>query len=154
LTLTVPLLLAFGGHWEEPGWRGYAQPRLEGGRSALAGNLLLALIGLGWHLPLFLTGRIPWTDLLFIPVFYVVMAWAYNSTGGSLAIPMLLHFANNLAYALAGPLVVGADAARRDWLDVGLWCIAALAVVLLAGPARLARRRGGDDPREAEDNQQ
>jgi membrane protease YdiL (CAAX protease family) len=139
LGATALALLAAGGQWEEPGWRGYAQPRLERGRPALPAALLLAAIGVGWRLPLMLAGRIPWTDVLFIPAYFIVLAWACTGAGGSVLIAMLLHFANNLAYALAAPLVAGADAARYGWLYAGAWWAAALAVVLLAGPARVGR---------------
>jgi membrane protease YdiL (CAAX protease family) len=139
LALTAGLLLVIGGQWEEPGWRGYAQPRLEAGRSALAAALVLGAIGIGWHLPLMLAGLLPWTELLVIPALFIVWAWAYNSTGGSLLIAVLSHFASNLAGALIPPLFVGSDAAQRSWLFAGLWCAAALGVVLLAGPARLSR---------------
>jgi hypothetical protein len=139
LALTVLLLLAVGGQWEEPGWRGYAQPHLEAGRSALAAALLLGVIGIGWHLPLMLTGLLPWSELLVIPALFIVWAWAYNSTDGSLLIAVLFHLSSNLAGALIPSVFVGSDVAQRSWLFAGLWCAAALAVILLAGPARLSR---------------
>jgi membrane protease YdiL (CAAX protease family) len=138
LALTVLLLLVVGGQWEEPGWRGYAQPRLEAGRSALAAALLLGVIGIGWHLPLMLTGLIPWSELLVIPALFIVWAWAYNSTGGSLLIAVLFHLSSNLAGALVPSLFVGSDAALGPWLFAGLWCAVALGVILLAGPAQLS----------------
>jgi uncharacterized protein len=139
LALTVLLLLAVGGQWEEPGWRGYAQPRLEAGRSALAAALWLGLIGIGWHLPLMLAGLLPWSELVVIPALFIVWAWAYNSTGGSLLIAVLFHFSSNLAGALIPSLFVGSDPAQRSWLFAGLWCAAALGVIVQAGPARLSR---------------
>ena len=39
---------------EEPGWRGYAQPRLQAARSPLRSTLILCLLVSGWHLPLYL----------------------------------------------------------------------------------------------------
>jgi uncharacterized protein len=37
---------------EEPGWRGFALPRLQwGGRSPLVATVILALLVAGWHLP-------------------------------------------------------------------------------------------------------
>jgi uncharacterized protein len=116
LALTAGLLLVIAGQWEEPGWRGYAQPRLEAGRSALAAALVLGAIGIGWHLPLMLNGLLPWSELLVIPALFIVWAWAYNGTGGSLLIAVLFRFASNLASALIPPLFVGSDAAQRSWL--------------------------------------
>ena len=53
----VLLVPGFGGAWEEPGWRGYALPRMQARWTALASALVLgALIAL-WHLPLMATGE-------------------------------------------------------------------------------------------------
>jgi hypothetical protein len=42
-TFAIILLIpGVGGAWEEPGWRGYAVPRLQSGRSALVASLILA----------------------------------------------------------------------------------------------------------------
>jgi hypothetical protein len=39
---------------EEPGWRGYALPRLQTGLGPVRSSLVLGLLWTGWHLPLFL----------------------------------------------------------------------------------------------------
>src|SRR6187200_1376106 len=53
----VGILPGFGGAWEEPGWRGYAVPRLQSGRTALRAALILGLLIAGWHLPLIVVGQ-------------------------------------------------------------------------------------------------
>ena len=53
LLLLVP---GIGGAWEEPGWRGYALPRLQVGRSTLFASLILGVLIVVWHLPLMLVG--------------------------------------------------------------------------------------------------
>src|SRR5215212_4569058 len=50
-TLALLLLIpGIGGAWEEPGWRGYALPRLQVGRSALFASLILWVGLVVWHL--------------------------------------------------------------------------------------------------------
>ena len=74
---------------EEIGWRGYALPRLQAGRSALAASLILGAFWSLWHLPLWLAGA-PSNHLSLYPVFViaiiassVIYTWVYNSTGGA-----------------------------------------------------------------------
>jgi len=38
---------------EEPGWRGFALPGLQAGRSPLVATLILAVLVVIWHVPLF-----------------------------------------------------------------------------------------------------
>lgn len=92
LLLLVP---GIGGAWEEPGWRGYALPRLAAGHSQLAAALVIFFIWGGWHLPLFLTGIIPWADLLFIAGTVVLYDWVYYRADRSALIIMVFHAMNN-----------------------------------------------------------
>src|ERR671912_2038320 len=69
---------------EEIGWRGYALPRLQAGRSALAASLILGAFWSLWHLPLWLTGA-PFNPLILYPAFViaiiassVIYTWVYN----------------------------------------------------------------------------
>ena len=142
MTFLVLLLVpGLGGAWEEPGFRGYAVPRLQAARPALAASLVLGVLWTGWHLPLFLTGEIHGSDVVFIPAFAVVLSWVFNSTGGSVLLVMLLHNMNNtISGAFVGPMFAGANSVRQSWLYAALWCLAALAAVVVAGPARLSRR--------------
>ena len=59
LVFFVSLLIpGLGGAWEEPGWRGFALPRLQSGRSALFASLILGVLIAGWHLPLMVVGQV------------------------------------------------------------------------------------------------
>ena len=54
------LIPGIGGTWEEPGFRGYALPRLQIGRSALFAGLILGVLWAFWHLPFFITELDHW----------------------------------------------------------------------------------------------
>jgi len=106
------IIFFFGGALaEEPGWRGFALPRMQPRFGPLWGSLLLGVVWAFWHLPDFLTraqGGGPGTGwgtfLTNLPIFVllvvalsVVMAWVYNHTQGSILIAILLHASINTA---------------------------------------------------------
>ena len=79
-------ILLWIGLGEEPGWRGFALPRLLAGRTALAAALILGIIHLVWHLPLFgveydAANILPWG--ITVVCFSIVIAWVWLATGGS-----------------------------------------------------------------------
>src|SRR5215203_6837317 len=130
---------------EEIGWRGYALPRLQAGRSALGASLLLAPIWALWHLPLWLTGAPGRTPLLYAAFVVstislsVILTWVYNSTGGSLLMVVLLHATFNLPMTLAID-ELGIRATVPLLLYFGLLVVAAIVVVIVAGPQHLSRK--------------
>lgn len=94
-----------GGLDEEPGWRGFPQPRLNERYSALTASLVLGVVRAGWHLPYFfmpiaphsgftLVNQIGW--FFGIVLLSIILAWAYNGTG-SVLIVMVLHAMANTA---------------------------------------------------------
>lgn len=103
LPALVIMLVISGPLGEEPGWRGFALPRLQARFGALTGSLLLGVAWALWHLPLFLVAQ--WrgsADLLLYVLggasLSVILCWLYNSTAGSLLLAMLFH-ASELATA-------------------------------------------------------
>lgn len=79
---------------EEIGWRGYALPRLQKGRSALAATTLLTIGWALWHLPQFFyvfepAIAIGWAIGLFAGA--LVFTWLFNSTGGSVLLLAIWH---------------------------------------------------------------
>ncbi len=129
--------------WEEVGWRGFALPRLQARSSALAATVVVGLLWGLWHLPLFFWAANPMSGYPF-PVWLlgligeaVAYTWLYNSSGGSLLIVSLFHISiNTLGPALGG---------SQTGLALANLLVAAL-LVLLTGPARLARRAGQTTP--------
>lgn len=129
------MLLVFGGLWEEPGWTGYALPTLQGRYAGqpygeLKATLLMGAIRAGWHLPLVISGAIPWYDLVFFEMaaFQFLITWLSNRTHGSVLIVMLFHLtANVIGGALLVPLFSGADHTRFYMLFIAMaWLLALL----------------------------
>lgn len=151
--LTMVAVFLVGGGNEEPGWRGFALPRLQARFSALSASLVVGVGWVGWHLPLF---AVPGSAQAGLPLpFYavavvaesVVFTWLYNGSGGSVLLAMVLHASVNNATVF---YLAGGRAAISSTLAYGLFTAAivvvALAIVAYHGPARLA---SGDVPRGA-----
>jgi membrane protease YdiL (CAAX protease family) len=103
-------VLVFGGPLgEEPGWRGFALPRLQQRLGPLRGTLLLGALWALWHLPLYLLpegyGTInqglgySLTAFLAFTVLGIALSvlftWMFNNTQGSLLLAILLHTSIN-----------------------------------------------------------
>jgi hypothetical protein len=137
----VLLVPGVGGAWEEPGWRGYALPRLQTGRSALSASLILGAAIAGWHLPLMVVGQVHFSDIVLIFAAVIVFNWVFNNTNGSVLLIMLMHATNNaVSGSFFSPMFAGADSTRQSWLLAGLWTAAAVIVVAVFGPGHLSRR--------------
>lgn len=105
-------LVLSGGLNEEPGWRGFAQARLNERYGAFSASLVIGVVWAGWHLPYFLAPVTPHSNFPLVNqvgwvggilTLSVILAWAYNSTG-SVLIVMVLHAMANTADILI-PLV-------------------------------------------------
>jgi membrane protease YdiL (CAAX protease family) len=142
--LIVPLFLLgglLGGPLgEEPGWRGFALPKLQSRYSSLVASLILGVLWTVWHLPFFF---IPGTTQSTTPFFIfalgtlansILFTWVYNHTRGSVLMVLLFHNALNIS-DLYLPLSLW-----HDWQGVAAQCLVALIVIIIAGPARLSRK--------------
>lgn len=91
----------FGGPLnEEPGWRGFALPRLQSRFSPLGASLILGTLWGLWHVPLHLMGMYyggAWGALIRIQELprAILFTWIYNRTKGSLFLVILFHAAIN-----------------------------------------------------------
>jgi len=149
-TFFVLLLIpGIGGTWEEPGFRGYALPRLQIGRSALFAALTLGVLWAFWHLPLFISGMDHWNESVQIIAWTVVFAWLYNNTQGSVLLAMLMHtMSNTISGEFVSQMFSGVDSVNQAWLRGALWCVVAIVVVIVAGPAHLSHKHHKQEERE------
>lgn len=144
------VLVAFGGGplGEEPGWRGFALPRLQAKHGPLVGTLLLAFVWTCWHLPDFLTsaqGGGPGTGLsafmVNFPIFLalvtalaVILTWVYNRTGGSVLMAILVHASVNTPQVALAPLFPALDTTRLNTAAlIGFGLAAVLVLVFTRG---------------------
>jgi membrane protease YdiL (CAAX protease family) len=85
---------------EEPGWRGFALPRMQQLHGPFVANLILGPVHVLWHLPYFFipewgtpratTLDIVWYTLSGIALTFIY-AWVFNNTKGSVLLVILLH---------------------------------------------------------------
>ena len=147
-TFAIVLLIpGTGGVWEEPGWRGYAVPRMQSRWSAAVSALVLGVLIAGWHLPLVVVGQVEYPDFVVILAAAVVFNWLFNHVRGSVLLIMLAHAANNaVSGSYFSPMFSGADAVRQAWLVALVWGVVAVALLVAGGPRDLSRTQ----PRQVE----
>ena len=114
----VIMITLIAGLGEEPGWRGFALPRLQERLSPVKATLVLGLVWGFWHAPLllldeefasmgisnpFLVAAVALTTMVMIASLAFIYTWMYNSTG-SLVLMMLLHGSVTTAIQVFLPL--------------------------------------------------
>jgi membrane protease YdiL (CAAX protease family) len=160
--LTFNLVTALG---EEPGWRGFALPRLQRKYGPVGGSLVLGTFHALWHLPIFFipalgSGRLtPALLMVWLPGVWattITWTWIVNNAKGSLLIAILMHSAMDAAggFTLFTVLAVGslskATQAVISYGNLGLLVgIALLLIVLTRG--RLSYHRDAPEPRATMD---
>lgn len=148
--LSLPLFLgstlarASAGPVEELGWRGFALPLLQRWLHPWAAVFVIAGVHSLWHAPVFLIGQfahfgaelpLGWALLRFsaqILAISVIFSIAYNASGGSLTLAMLLHLMLNLAY----PWKYGEDYFLGQTIALSI----AAALLVAGGGVRWLRR--------------
>jgi len=103
IVMTFIYTFFFGaGTNEEPGWRGFALPRLQLKFSPLIASMILGLIWGFWHTPIYLP---QYSSFIQYGVFLlntikiaIILTWLYNRTGGSVLATALLHTIGNITF--------------------------------------------------------
>ena len=143
--LVVPGLVAFlytivfgGPLFEEPGWRGFALPRMQTRWGPLLGTVVLGVLWAAWHFTEYLTdpgfaatngGLTPQGLGVFVLAevsFSIIITWVFNHTQGSLFIAILLHAMINWSQLLTSSIFPAAGTNENGPLVV----FGAVAVVL------------------------
>ncbi len=108
----IPLLNynLFGGPlFEEFGWRGFLQARLQREMAPWAAAICVGVMWAVWHAPLFFV--IGWTSASF-PTFVLIldglallMAYGFNASGQAVVVAILMHSAFNASSRFLGPFL-------------------------------------------------
>ena len=127
----VAFNLILGPLGEELGWRGVLQEHLNQHIGWLAASLLVGVIWLVWHLPLW-TIDSPHAQIS-LPLFAghvmcyaVIIGAAYTLSGGSILPAILIHLTVNLASNLA---LFAGFRDPNSWFDSSMWLYLVLALV-------------------------
>ncbi|HEV3136358.1 MAG TPA: type II CAAX endopeptidase family protein [Pirellulales bacterium] len=156
--LVVPDTIATSAFWgplvagslgEEPGWRGFALPRLQSRLGALPASILIGILWGTWHLwPAITPGGVAHLTAANLVQTYlrlistsILYAWLFNSTNGSLVLMMVAHAGHNLAIDFVPMPEKGAPVVAL--IVAFLYMAAALAVVLSTDPRTLTRAKSG-----------
>jgi membrane protease YdiL (CAAX protease family) len=140
----ISMAVIGGPLFEEPGWTGFAQFRLQRLYGSLVGGLILGGLWALWHLPGFL---IPSQDLSDIPprgtvldfaVFAfalvglrLIIIWVVNNTRDSVLMAILVHASWNTFYATSLIRLFPAPAVLGSYLNLTI-AASALAFVIIA----------------------
>jgi membrane protease YdiL (CAAX protease family) len=148
--LFVPMFnynLLAGPLFEEFGWRGFLQSRLQRLMPAWIAATLVGALWTGWHLPLFLlqgwTTASPSAYLLILVGVSLVVAFGFNSSGRSVLAAILMHSAFNSSPRFLGQYL-GATPTRT--YPGGEWYIAASFLLVGVGLAIASRGRLTSSP--------
>jgi membrane protease YdiL (CAAX protease family) len=91
----------YGGLSEEPGWRGFALPRLQAKFSPLVSSLILGVLWAVWHAPARFGGieasslSDTISEWVLIVLVTIIFTWLFNRTKGSILVTALIHPAMN-----------------------------------------------------------
>lgn len=96
----VLVAVLYGGN-EEPGWRGFALPKLLTNYSPIVASFIIAPMWVAWHLPMYFAPGWSGADqplqwfLLYAIGLSLIMAWLYLKSSRSVLPVMLLHAGTN-----------------------------------------------------------
>jgi membrane protease YdiL (CAAX protease family) len=148
ITLIVGVIL--GPLWEEPGWRGFALPRLQTQYGPFLGSIILGVMWALWHAPGYLGG---WMTSAFPALLVdcigvsILATWIYNNTRESILLMILLHSSSNAAISvgarvLPNDLPAGMhDFVFSGWIPAIMGAVAAI-LILIFTKGRLSYTKG------------
>jgi membrane protease YdiL (CAAX protease family) len=120
---------------EEPGWRGFALPGLQGTLSPLVSTLILGVLVTGWHVPILFLEEGGLQPAIIVGYLLGSLAvtfwysWLFNRTGGSALMTLVSHAAQG-TITIGGLWSAGADFAQANLLNGVVLCVVAIGLVV------------------------
>ena len=139
--LNLPIVMLFAGGNEEPGWRGFALPKLLKKQNPLAASLLIGILWAGWHIPIFFnptwsSAETPFAWFLTNTIgLSIIMTWLYYKSSRSVFPVMLFHQATNIIwnyFPMPDDVLIGID----DFIvlkTIVYWTIAIALIITTKG---------------------
>lgn len=142
---------------EEPGWRGFALPRLQERYGPVWATLILAPLWAGWHLPLFQmqgwSSANPWQFLLILVGISFLFTAAANISRFNVLVAIMLHAFFNTSSGLGNALTHGLPRRSHEmmiytFVVLGSGVVVGSAALLIHGRISIAQlsavsERGG-----------
>jgi len=146
----VQVVGVIAGAWEELGWRGFALPRLLKRVSPLVASLGVGVLWAVWHIPLFLSGELPWADAAALVVLSVLFTAVFVRTKQSVLIAFLMHAAFNAAGGVTVLWFEGADRVQMYWSMTAVTAVVAVAVISKQARWWVSRPQVADESKAAD----
>jgi membrane protease YdiL (CAAX protease family) len=141
LPLLGPNLLG-GPMFEEPGWRGYALPRLQERFRPWVSALVLGFLWANWHLPLFVVHFTSISYWLFVPLLIAdafLINFVFNLSGGNTLVAIYAHGLINVAIGVIMNDFLGKATLREGTIHDVLFVLSFVAVAVVVAVATRGR---------------
>jgi membrane protease YdiL (CAAX protease family) len=124
------VLVVLIGIGEEAGWMAFAAPILLRRHGFLVAWALATALRISWHLPLMLSGNLPWVlGLVGNAAFATVLLQIFVASGGRWTLAAIWHAClNAVGSGFFFQMVTGADKARLGYLLSGAYVVIAVTV--------------------------
>ena len=132
---TLAFVMVLGGGQEEPGWRGYALPRLQARYSPMKATAILGLVWGVWHIPVY--GPIGFVVPIVLAFFYTVL---HNRTG-SVLLAIVLH--GGLTAGQDNLILLAEETHGITDVAIGVAYLVGVAAIVLATRFRLGATQDG-----------
>ena len=137
--LIFPAILQWG---EEPGWRGFAQTRMQRPYGALRASLIVGFLHAVWHLPTYLLVVGPpaagpfnlarfASNTVAVMIVTILFTWIFNGGAQSILVAVLTHASFNASQAWLATLVPDMPQQQVGYTSLAIIAVCAIVVAIL-----------------------